>query len=114
MQSGYAAREINNQAALRQNIPPNKNVVWRVKGGQSYNLQLNIGGGQCEADHVVTGANGLAPCFSDFSRSEGFEFEFFDELGADASPVSAGVDLSQNAFWLETKRRDGTNTNGPN
>lgn len=76
LQSGNALSEINNENAIREYVAPNKNIVWRVQGGQTCYISLDIQAWQGEAHSEDGDENWFAPGLPNFSLADWAEIEF--------------------------------------
>jgi len=107
MEHDQSAREIHLNPTIRKNIPPYKNVVWRVKGGEFHHLKIKLNGCEVESD-VEAGdddrleAGYVGGGFPNFVKSK-----FFSESGPQTRANSAGVDLGEDHNLSRTVKRRG-------
>ncbi len=111
MERCQSTRKIHDESAIRKNVPPNKNIVWRVQGGQTHDIRLDIGGRQNEPDSEVGSDDGGAAGFMDFPTVDWFETELAGEPRTHSRSSSARIDLSKDRHQARSLERNGGDSN---
>jgi hypothetical protein len=96
MKADNPRNKIHHEPAIRKDVPPNKNVMWRAKGGEASHFVLNIGMGQRQANKMVGDHKALPPGLMDFAMLPIWhQAESFSELCTDPSASRASVNLGE-------------------
>jgi hypothetical protein len=90
-----AIGEINSQSATREEVAPDKNVVWRIKGAETHNLSLDIAAWQRDADAEEWRRNRGKPRVVSFSPPSWQKIKSGGQRFADACSGRAGIDLRE-------------------
>jgi hypothetical protein len=90
-----AGCEIHREAAMRKHISANEDVVWRIKGNESYNISLNIADWQREADAKVGRLKLFEARMMKASPSDHFQPQFDRQGFANSRAGGASVDLGE-------------------
>ena len=104
MKPHHAAGKVNDKPAILKNVTPDKNIVWRVQGGQSHDIYLDIGGGKKKSHPEIGRNDGLASCLMDYAGIDWAEAEFERESRADPSSRGACINLGNDARGLRARR----------
>ena len=91
MEKRSAARKIDKEPTVREYVPPNKKVVWRTQGGQTYNVRLDIGRREARSDAEIGGDYWFSTSFVNFPLVDRIEGEFLSEPGAHAASSGSRV-----------------------
>lgn len=112
MQDRDATQKVDGQPTDREYVPAKKKIVWSGKGGETYDVYLDIGKWVAEHDLEVGRANvGQSGSVDDPTR-DGNEPKFFSESWADAAAAGPGVDLRQDAGAGASTQRRNLDLNG--
>ena len=92
LQARKPGREINDQPGFCKNIPPNKNIVWRGKGGESCDLRVDIESGRQEQTNLEElRGDGISPGFVDNAGIDWVEAHLARQSRAHAGATGAGA-----------------------
>ena len=111
MEHGQSTRKVHLNPAIRKNIPPNKNVVWRVQGGQTHNVCLDFSGWKKQRDPEVRCDDGVAPSLVHDPSIDWVEAESVAQARAHSRTRGARVDLSADHNLSRTVIRSGRDAN---
>jgi hypothetical protein len=95
MKRSGAVREIDGEAAKGKNITPYQNVVWRLKGGESYDFDLDVAGWQRDSDTEERKHGWGKPRLVSFGMPNLFKFQLNGQRHANRRCGSSGVDLRE-------------------
>src|SRR5471030_300561 len=90
-----AGHEVHCQPAASEYVATNKNVVWRVKGGETCDISLNIEEWQRESDAEIRDLNRRQSRLMKFTPRDRLKFQMKSERLADAGAGGAGVNLGE-------------------
>ncbi len=90
-----AVSEIDDEAATSKDIATDKNVVWRIKGGESYDLSLDVAGWQRDSNTEEGSDDWWQPGLVSFGVPNIFKFQMQGQRFTDGCNSRSGVDLRQ-------------------
>jgi len=111
MKPDHSATKVHHKAATRKNIPANKNIVWRVEGGKSYDLQVEFSAGEVESNLKCRRDDRVSPRVVQFAVVNSDKPKSFSQSSADARSRRAGVNLGTGARHLSANERIGGDAN---
>jgi hypothetical protein len=76
MKRSGAVREINGETARGKKIPADQEIVWRIKGGETHDLSLDISAWQSDPSAEQGSGNGGKRWLMNFSPPDWLEVEF--------------------------------------
>jgi hypothetical protein len=91
-----AVGEIDREFAIRKNIASDKHIMWRVQGGHSHDIQIDVGRWQEQSDVEIRGFDRRQASLIKSAKINRLEAEFFGKAFTDACAARPGVDLGEN------------------